>query len=276
MADLDQIMSERPQEHEQNQPEQRQEAPAQVEQQGQPRDDQGRFAGQQPAPEAPPAQAPEAAKPPEGFIPIQALDARLSKAEEKYQAMLREQAEAFQRQIAAFQQQQPKPEPPKKVEFFEDPDAAFDSRLQQAVQPIQQGQQQIVENFSKMMAADKFGEETVNTALAEMTRRVNANPQAMRFDYQRIMSSPHPYGELVKWHKAQTALNEIGDDPKAFREKLRAELLAELQSQGGQQQQQAPQTPDPNSLPSSFTRNSGPSAVPAWSGPRPLSDLMGR
>ena len=273
MADLDQIMSERPQEHEQNQPEQQQTPPAQ-DQQGQPRDDQGRFAGQQPAPEAPQV-IPEAAKPPEGFIPIQALDARLSKTEEKYQAMLREQAMDFQRQMAALQQQQPKPEPPKKVEFFEDPDAAFDSRLQQAVGPIQQGQQQIVENFSKMMAADKFGEETVNTALAEMTRRVNDNPQAMRFDYQRIMSSPHPYGELVKWHKAQTALNEIGDDPKAFREKLRAELLAEMQSQGGQQQQ-APQTPNPNSLPSSFTRNSGPSAVPAWTGPRPLSDLMGR
>lgn len=274
MADLDQIMSERPQEHEQNQPEQQQQPPAQ-EQQGQPRDDQGRFAGQQqPAPEAPQA-APEAGKPPEGFIPIQALDARLSKTEEKYQAMLREQAADFQRQMAAFQQQQqPKPEPPKKVEFFEDPDAAFDSRLQQAVGPIQQGQQQIVENFSKMMAADKFGEDTVNTALAEMTRRVNDNPQAMRFDYQRIMSSPHPYGELVKWHKAQTALTEIGDDPKAFREKLRAELLAEIQ--GGQQQQQAPQTPDPNSLPSSFTRNSGPSTTPAWTGPRPLSDLMGR
>jgi hypothetical protein len=152
MADLDQIMSERPQEHEQNQPE-RQEAPAQVEQQGQARDEQGRFAGQQqPAPDAPQA-APEAGKPPEGFIPIQALDARLSKAEEKYQAMLREQAEHFQRQMASFQQQQPKPEPPKKVEFFEDPDAAFDSRMQQAVQPIQQGQQQIVENFSRMMAA---------------------------------------------------------------------------------------------------------------------------
>jgi hypothetical protein len=273
MADLDQIMSERPQEHDSNQPE-RQEAPQQVEQQGQPRDEHGRFAGQQqqPAPEAPP---PEPAKPPEGYVPIQALDARLSKAEEKYQNMLREQALDFQRQMAALQQQhQPKPEPPKPVDFFENPDAAFESRMQQAMQPVQQGQQQIVENFSRMMAADKHGEEAVNAALAEMTRRVNANPQAMRFDYQRIMAAPHPYGELVKWHKAQTALSEIGDDPKAFREKLRAELLAEIQ--GGQQQQQPPQAPDPNSLPSSFNRNSGPSAVPQWNGPRPLSDLMGR
>jgi hypothetical protein len=234
MADLEAIMSERPETIEQNQPEQRQEAPAQVEQQGQPRDDQGRFAGQQQPPEAPQA-TPEAGKPPEGFIPIQALDARLSKAEEKYQNLLREQAEAFQRQMAAFQhQQQPKPEPPKPVDFFENPDAAFDSRLQQAVQPIQQGQQQIVENFSRMMAADKFGEEAVNTALAEMTRRVNANPNGMRFDYQRIMSAPHPYGELVKWHKAQSALSTYGDDPTAYREKLRAEILAEMQ--GGQQQ----------------------------------------
>lgn len=269
MADLDQIMSERPQEHEQSQPEQRQEAPQQVEQQGQPRDDQGRFAGQQQPPEAP---QPDPAKPPEGFIPIQALDARLSKAEEKYQNMLREQAMDFQRQMAALQQQQPKPEPPKPVDFFENPDAAFDSRMQQAVRPIQQGQTQIREDFSRMMAADKHGEEAVNSALAEMTRRVNANPQGTRFEYDRIMAAPHPYGELVKWHKAQTALGEYGDDPKAYREKLRAELLAEIQSG---QQQQAPAV-DPNALPSSFNRNSGPAATPQWGGPKPLSDLMGR
>jgi hypothetical protein len=271
MADLDQIMSERPQEHDSNQPEQRQEAPQQVEQQGQQRDENGRFAAQQqqPAPEAP---QPEPAKPPEGYIPIQALDARLSKTEEKYQNMLREQALDFQRQMAALQQHQPKPEPPKPVDFFENPDAAFESRMQQAVQPIQQGQQQIVENFSRMYASDKYGEEAVNSALAEMTRRVQAQPEATRFDYQRIMSSPHPYGELVKWHKAQTTLSTYGDDPEAY---IKAEVEKRLASQLGQQQQQAPAV-DPNSLPTSFNRNSGPSAVPQWSGPKPLSDLMGR
>lgn len=272
MTDLDTIMRDRPETHDENQPEVTQEAPQQVAE-GQPRDEHGRFAGQQQPPEQPAAQ-PEAGKPPEGFIPIQALDARLSKQEEKYQAQLREQAEAFQRQLAALHQQPRQPaEPVKPPDFFENPDAAVDYRLNQALGPLQNSQKGIVENFSRMMASDKFGEEAVNSALAEMTSRVNANPAAMQFEYQRIMAAPHPYGELVKWHKNQTALNTYGDDPTAYREKVRAEIMAEMQ---GQQQQQASPAVDPASLPSSFARNSGPSATPQWGGPRPLSDLMGR
>jgi hypothetical protein len=244
------------------------------------RDEHGRFASQQP-PEAPqpeqppvPAAPAQEQRPPDGFIPIQALDARLAKQEEKFQAQLRERDAQIQRFMAA--QPPPKPaEPAKQPEFFENPDAAVDFRLKNAIEPIQQGQQTIVENFSRMMASDKFGEDTVQAALAEMTNRVQANPQGMRFDYQRIMSSPHPYGELVKWHKAQTALSEIGDDPKAFREKLRAELLAEMQSG---QQPQTPGAQPPPVLPTSFSgaRNAGSNSTPQWSGPRPLSEIMPR
>jgi hypothetical protein len=245
------------------------------------RDEHGRFASQQP-PEAPqPEQPPvpetpaQEQRPPDGFIPIQALDARLAKERERADAALRQQAEQFQRQLAAFQQPQKPAERAKQPEFFENPDAAVDFRLKGAIEPLQQGQQQIVENFSRMMASDKFGEDTVQAALAEMTNRVQANPQGMRFDYQRIMSSPHPYGELVKWHKAQTALSEIGDDPKAFREKLRAELLAEIQ---GGQQPQTPGAQPPPVLPTSFSgaRNAGSNSTPQWSGPRPLSEIMPR
>lgn len=237
------------------------------------RDENGRFASQQP-PEPPAQPEPPAAqeqRPPEGYVPIQALDARLAKQEEK---LRREFAAEMQQRIAQFQPP-PKPAEPAKPppEFFENPDAAVDFRLKGAIEPLQQGQQQIVENFSRMMASDKFGEDTVQAALAEMTNRVNANPQGMRFDYQRIMSSPHPYGELVKWHKAQTALSEIGDDTKAYREKLRAELLAEIQ---GGQPQQPPASQATPLLPSSFAgaRNAGPSSSPAFSGPKPLSEIM--
>lgn len=239
------------------------------------RDENGRFASQQPPelpapPEPPPAQE---QRPPEGYVPIQALDARLAKERERADAALRQQAEQFQRQLAAFQQPAKPAEPAKQPDYFEDPNAAVDFRLKQAIEPVQQGQQTIVENFSRMMASDKFGEDTVQAALAEMTSRVNANPQGMRFDYQRIMSSPHPYGELVKWHKAQTALSTYGDDPNAYREKLRAEILAEVQ---GGQQQQPPASQASPLLPSSFAgaRNAGPSSAPAFSGPKPLSEIM--
>lgn len=270
MADLDEIMSG-------SGGDSVVEAPVQEVEQSQPRDDgrdeQGRFVAQQQEVQSAQPEHQEQ-RPPDGYIPIQALDDRLAKERERSDAALRQQAEQFQRQMEMLRQP-PKPqEPVTPPDYFENPDAAVDFRLKQAMQPVQQNQREIVENFSKMMAADKFGEDVVQAAMSELTSRVNANPQSMRFDYERIMASPHPYGELVKWHKTQSALNTYGDDPTAYREKLRAEIMAEMQ---GQQQQQAAATPPPV-MPTSFAgaRSSGPSATPAYSGPRPLSDLMGR
>lgn len=277
MADLDTIMSGSGSDSvaEQN--------PAVVETtEGQPRDPHGRFASQeQPTTQAaqPAAVEQQELRPPDGFIPIQALDARLAKQQEKlqkdFEARLSQERMTWQQQFAAFQPRQQQ-EPPKPPDFFENPDAAVDFRLQHAMQPVQQGQQAIVENFSRMIASDKFGEDAVNAAFGELQSRMQSNPRAAQFDYQRIMSSPHPYGELVKWHKAQDAISTYGDDPKAYREKLRAEIMAEMQ--GGQQQQpQTSQTPPPPNLPTSFagTRNAGSSTTQAFSGPRPLSDIMG-
>lgn len=246
---------------------------------GQPRDQQGRFAPQEQALEQavqPAAVEQQEQRPPDGFIPIQALDARLAKQQERFDAQLRERDTVYQRQMEALRQPPKAVEPAKQPDYFENPDAAVDFRLQQAIQPVQQGQQQIVENFSRMIATDKFGEDTVRAAYAEMANRMTTNPQAVRFDYQRIMSAPHPYGELVKWHKAQSALSTYGDDPTAYREKLRAEILAEMQ--GGQQQpgQQSPTSQAQPVLPTSFAgaRNAGPASSQAYSGPRPLSDIM--
>jgi hypothetical protein len=276
MANLDEIMSGRENTSEQT------ETPAQVTEQAPPREDgrdeQGRFAPkeqQQPTEQAATPPETQEQRPPDGFIPIQALDARLAKQQERFEAQLREREQAWQRQLEAFRAPQKPAEPVNPPDFYENPDAAVDFRLKQALDPLQNSQQAVVENFSRMMASDKFGEEAVNAAYAELENRVRSNPKSMQFDYQRIMSSPHPYGELVKWHKAQSALSTYGDDPTAYREKLRAEIMAELQ--GGAQQQQAPAQAAPV-MPTSFAgaRNAGPSATPAFSGPRPLSEIMQR
>jgi hypothetical protein len=207
----------------------------------------------------------------------------LAKAEEKFN----ERYAALEAQLNQFrnnQQFQPRPQaeaPKPPPDFFENPDAAFQARLQEALSPLQQGQTSIVENFSRMMASDKHGEETVNKAYQDLQSRVNSNPAAMRATYQRIMQSQHPYGELVKWHKEQSALSTYGDDPEAWRnserERIRAEILAE--AQGGQPngQQQTPQQQVPQNMPNNFagSRNNGPRSTPGFSGPKPLSEIMG-
>jgi hypothetical protein len=282
MQDLDAIMDSRPEGNETNE---------QQQQRDDGRDDRGRFAARQAEEQAQVQQADQqqadqgqqADKPPPGFIPQQAFDARLAKAEEKFN----ERYAALEAQLNQFrnnQQFQPRPQaeaPKPPPDFFENPDAAFQARLQEALSPLQQGQTSIVENFSRMMASDKHGEETVNKAYQDLQSRVNANPAAMRATYQRIMQSQHPYGELVKWHKEQSALSTYGDDPEAWRnserERIRAEILAE--AQGGQPngQQQAPQQQVPQNMPNSFagSRNNGPRSTPGFSGPKPLSEIMG-
>ncbi|WP_022722876.1 hypothetical protein [Rhodopseudomonas sp. B29] len=258
------------------------------------RDELGRFAArqaEQPGGQQQPDQQQQADpgqqqqdKPPPGFIPQQAFDARMAKAEEKWSGEvnnLRSQLDQAMRQLAQYQPQQ-QPSAPKKPfaeALFEDPEAAFSARLQEAISPITQNQGQIVENFSRMMAIDKFGEETVQKAYTDLSSRMRSNPAATQATYQRIMQSPHPFGELVRWHKEQSALQTYGDDPEAWRtaerERIKAELLAEMQ--GGQQQQTTPQQQQPERLPNSFAaaRNNGPRGVPAFAGPLPLSEIMG-
>jgi hypothetical protein len=289
MQDLDAIMDSRPEGNETNE---------QQQQRDDGRDERGRFAGQareqakqdaeahqqQSDQQVTQTEQVDPIKPPPGFIPQQAFDARMAKAEEKWNGEvtnLRTQLDQAMRQLQQFQPrpqaEAPKPPP----DFFENPDAAFQARLQEAISPLQQGQSSIVETFSRMIASDKHGEETVNKAYQDLQSRVNSNPAAMQATYLRIMQSQHPYGELVKWHKEQSALSTYGDDPEAWRnserERIRAEILAE--AQGGQPngQQQTPQQQVPQNMPNNFagSRNNGPRSTPGFSGPKPLSEIMG-
>ena len=53
---------------------------------------------------------------------------------------------------------------------------------------------------------------------------------------QQLQGQIHPYDFVVKWHRQHKLMSEIGQDPEAWRkseaEKIRAQVLAELQGQG--------------------------------------------
>jgi|688.fasta_scaffold13803_11 hypothetical protein len=247
-----------------------------------------------PAPETPQAEAqqPEAnqtvAETPQSeeatdeqkMVPVAALQAERQKSRkytehlaqvEKELAEQRQQFSQLQQWLLAQQQaQQPKPQVP---DFWEAPETAIDYRVQQEVAPIKSLLQKQREEFSMLQAVDKHGQEIVDAAFSEMRSRMASDPYGVKPDYDRIMSSPHPYGALVDWHRKQQALAEIGSDPAAYREKLKAELLAELQ----QQAPAAPSAPSLN-LPSNFAaaRNVGARSGPNWSGPAPINDIFDR
>jgi hypothetical protein len=282
MQDLDAIMDSRPEGNETNE---------QQQQRDDGRDDRGRFAARQAEEQAQVQQVDQqqadqgqqADKPPPGFIPQQAFDARLAKAEEKFNeryAALEAQLNQF-RNNQQFQPRQQAEAPKPLPDFWENPEAAFNARLQEAISPIVQSQTRAVENFSKTIAVRDHGQQAVEQAFQNLQSRVQANPGGMQATYMQIMQSSHPYDELVRWHKKETAISTYGDDPEAWRnserERIRAEILAE--AQGGQPngQQQTPQQQVPQNMPNSFagSRNNGPRSTPGFSGPKPLSEIMG-
>jgi hypothetical protein len=214
-----------------------------------------------------------------GMVPVAALQAERQKAKRyteqvaEFQKKLDQQQAMIQQMLVAQQRPAPQPEPQAPPDFFADPDAYLDSRLQ----PLQQQFEQQRLAQSEMLAVEKFGNEAVADAFQAFQQYAQTDP-ASQIEHRRIMSSPHPFGELVKWRERHKALSEIGSDPVGFRAKLEEEIrqkvLAELQPT----QTQAPAQTAPV-MPSNFAgaRNVGNrSTGPAWSGPTPINDIFAR
>jgi hypothetical protein len=197
-----------------------------------------------PAPEATPqvieAEKPAAPEPePQGdgrardpetgrFVPISALlDER-----DKRQAETRKR-EDLEQQLQRYQQpQQPEyvPTDPSGIIQYalaEQQRVAFNERL----------------NTSELMARQAHGEDIVSEAQQAFLSAVGQNPMLQ----QQLQGQIHPYDFVVKWHKQHKLMSEIGQDPEAWRkseaEKIRAQVLAELQGQGVSPAQSSQQPP---------------------------------
>lgn len=220
-----------------------------------------------PAPLEPAPVQPDPDAPPKGFVPHKAIaEARAElRAMKEANARLQAQHDTLMGTVGkAFAPQQPQ-----RPDWFQDPDAALNERLS----PIQRDMIAHREQMSQMVAEEKHGREAVAAAMKAITDEVELNPNA-RFEVQRMMNSPHPYGALVDWHKQRNVLSEIGTDPVAYREKVKAEILAEIQQTGVVPQAGAPASRP--AMPSNFAdqRNSGSRTGPGWAGPKPIADIF--
>jgi hypothetical protein len=87
-------------------------------------------------------------------------------------------------------------------------------------------------NTSELMARQAHGDDIVSEAQQAFLSAVGQNPMLQ----QQLQGQIHPYDFVVKWHKQHKLMSEIGQDPEAWRkseaEKIRAQVLAELQGQG--------------------------------------------
>lgn len=242
---------------------------------GQDRGEDGKFkakAEDEPAEPQPEPEAETADEPESGKVPQQAIHAARQKERETRQENeeLRRQIAQMQGQLNTVIQMQQKPqapaEPAAAPDFWDDPDAFIKSRMD----PFQQQMQQQRETVSQAIAIKDHGRESVEEAYQALATHMQSDPNGQA-DYKRIMEHPLPYVELVNWHQRRQAIAEIGTDPAAYRERVRQELMAEIQAQ-----QPAPTPPAQRpQMPNSFAaaRNQGQRTGAVYQGPQPLSEI---
>lgn len=210
-------------------------------------DDAGQEPDDNPQLDPTPAEPEQAAQPEpkEQMVPLAAL-----KAEREASRGMKARLEAVERFLQSQAQQQEAPR------FAEQPEAYFRAMAAHLANSEANTTAQISERFAR----EKFGSDLVDEAFA-------AAEAAGVLDQFR--GKADGWGDLAKWHKSQKALREIGDDPAAFRERLRQEIIAE---------EAAKRATNPANQPApslAGDTNLGSRAAPAWSGPTPLKDILG-
>lgn len=189
---------------------------------GQPRDEHGRFTPKESEPVV--AAQPEPQGKDEAHVPSW----RLREVREEADRRIAEAESRWQRQFEQLQRQnQPRPEPATAPDIFENPTGAIEYGVQRAVDPIKSEVQQTREYFSRMMAEDKHGADKVQAAFDWVKQGLDRGEPEAIAAHQRAMRSMHPYGELIKAHQQQSVYQQIGSDPNAWFNKTFEERLSD-------------------------------------------------
>jgi hypothetical protein len=181
------------------------------------------------------------------------LTTSLAENDKKWQQRFDEFASRLQPQQ---QQRQPEPEKVERPDFYENPDGFVDHGVRQHLDPVRKEIRDTVEFYSERDAVREHGREKVEAAFAAMTQAAQRDPE-IRAAVGRLTTSRDPYGDVMAWHAKQSVISEVGNDPAAYKAKLREELKAEILAEigGGKPSQpsaQQAQRPNANvtSLPS--------------------------
>lgn len=220
--------------------------------QGQNRDEHGRFAPKgesepEPDPEQPEGEQ-EHEEEPEGQhnAPVAAVAAERRKRQEataRAEKLERELAEIRGQMSVLMQQrpaqpEQPKPEPKPRPQLWDDPDNWGNSLVEEKLSPIQEQLQEATFRASRAEAIAEYGKETVTAAQEAIKQAIQSGQLDGQAVKAQLAKSRDPVGDVVRWHQSSPAVQEA-----SLREKLRAELMAELGIDPNKPQQPATSQP---------------------------------
>lgn len=126
-------------------------------------------------------------------------------------------------------------------------------------------------NDSEERLRDKIGDDKVDAYMAEFKEMSAADPTLV----QKAFAARNPFGWLAKEVDRVRHLREVGDDPEAFKAKLRAEWEAEMAARTPAAPAAPPISPVVNMQPSlAAARSSAPRNAPGWSGEPSDDDVI--
>lgn len=181
----------------------------------------------------------------EKHVPLAALE-----AERKGRQDWKEKAIRAEEELKALRAQYQQPQQPQ----------------QQQIDPLQAVQQQVINerfNMSEMLVRQQY--QDADEKVQVFMEAARANPALAA----ALQTQRHPWEFAYKEGARMLMLKEVGDDPAQYREKLKAELMAELQKSAP-----APALNLPQSL--NGARSVAPRSAPAFTGPTPLDQMFSK
>lgn len=188
---------------------------------GQPRDDNGRFApkaGDEPTDSGQEAPAPKAEPEPEKDhrIPIrELLDER-----DRRQAAERER-EALRQRIAAYERQQQAPQ--QRPDPSYDPEAYAEYVEQTVGGRVKSVEEMVRDRFVNMTFAAEHEQHGEKFEKAMSALEQARDPRVV----SEIQNAVNPGKALMKWHSRHVAHSEVGDDIDGFKQKHRSQLMSD-------------------------------------------------
>lgn len=239
-----------------------------------PRDEHGRFlpkqTGDEPEPQGEPESVTPTPEPQEERIPIAALKDERSKRQQLEQRLQEYEQYFAQLQQAPRQPAQPQEEP----DMFADPEgfkahlaAQIRQELLKEVQPtIQQSQIMTRAEVSEIMARQKY--EDYDATVEQFKEALATNPFLLSQLQQAADPATFAYNAGKQW----AAAKNYGSEAPPSREQIEAEVEARLREKiMGEIGLDRPKVPTTLAGDRSVGSRSG----PAWTGPKPLGDLLG-
>lgn len=208
------------------------------------------------------------------MVPHEALHAEKQKVKRYTEevADFRKSNESLQRQVAELLQRIPVPQQQQEQapDWYADPDAALEQRLGKSISPLANTVSSLQTQLVRLTAVQTYGAEKVGAFESYIEEAAAKGDPELQALGAQMRASPDPMKVGLDWFEKRTF------DPEKERERIRAELLAEVQPNGAQQQAQQR---TPSVTPSNFAsaRNVGNrSNGPEWSGPAPIQDIFNR